>query len=81
MRKVFGGGMRQAGFLAAAGIYALNNNILRLKDDHKRAQTIGNILKSLSFVEEVLPVETNIILFRIANNISTDDFIKKLAKP
>ncbi len=79
VRKVFGGGMRQAGFLAAAGIYALDHNISRLKDDHSRARAIGNTLTKLSFVEEVLPVETNIILFRITNKISTDDFINKLA--
>src|SRR6185436_19870289 len=58
VRKVFGGGMRQAGFLAAAGIFALENNIERLKDDHKRAKIIGEAVKKLPFVEEVFPVDT-----------------------
>ena len=66
VRKVMGGGMWQAGFLAAAGIYALENNIGRLKDDHRRAREIGKILAGLPFVEEVVPVDTNILIFRIA---------------
>jgi threonine aldolase len=78
VRKVFGGGMRQAGFLAAAGIYALENNIKRLKEDHSRAKQIGVLLKSLNFVEEIFPVETNIIVFRLADKIKSEVFINKL---
>lgn len=76
VRKVMGGGMRQAGFLAAAGIYALENNIDRLKDDHRRAREIGKILDTLPFVEEVIPVETNILIFRITMN--ENDFLARL---
>jgi len=65
VRKVFGGGMRQAGFIAAAGIYALQNNIERLKDDHIRAKKVASVLKQKSFIKELLPVETNIIIFTI----------------
>lgn len=68
--------MRQAGFLAAAGIYALENNIDRLKDDHRRAREIGKILDTLPFVEEVIPVETNILIFRITMN--ENDFLARL---
>ncbi len=78
VRKAFGGGMRQTGYLAAAGIYALENNIIRLAEDHARARYIGNLLGSLSFVEEVLPVETNIIIFRLHPSMKVKDFILKL---
>jgi len=76
VRKVMGGGMRQAGFLAAAGIYALENNISRLKDDHRRARDIGKILETLPYVEEVIPVETNILIFRTTMNET--EFLAKL---
>lgn len=65
LRKVFGGGMRQAGFLAAAGIYALKHNIHRLKEDHQHARLIGEALQKKPFVSRVLPVETNIIIFEL----------------
>jgi threonine aldolase len=63
VRKAFGGGMRQAGFLAAAGTYALDHHINRLADDHRRAKIIKEWLTQQSYIESVLPVETNIILF------------------
>ncbi len=66
IRKVFGGGMRQAGILAAAGIYALDNNIKRLATDHLHAKAIADTLRTKSFVGEMYPVETNIIIFEIA---------------
>jgi len=78
VRKVLGGGMRQAGFLAAAGIYALDHNIKRLEDDHKRAKVIADVLAELNFVDSVMPVETNIIIFRLANNGFSVDFVDKL---
>lgn len=80
IRKVFGGGMRQAGYLAAAGIYALDNNIARLKEDHARAKKLADVLKSLSYVEEVMFPETNIIYFRLDDNFSGADFQQKLAE-
>jgi threonine aldolase len=63
IRKVFGGGMRQAGFLAAAGIYALDHHVERLKIDHQHAQLLSEALATCSWVSNVLPVETNLILF------------------
>ena len=78
IRKVFGGGMRQVGYLAAAGIYALDNNILRLKEDHKRAKIIENTLKNLPYVKFISSVETNIILFELDLNIDVHHFLKKL---
>lgn len=74
VRKVFGGGMRQAGYLAAAGIYALDNNVGRLKDDHQRAKALGEVLQKASFVKAVMPVDTNIAIF------SVDDVEKRLAQ-
>lgn len=65
VRKVFGGGMRQAGYLAAAGIYALQNNIQRLQQDHQHAKAIADALQQKSFVQDILPVETNIIIFTL----------------
>ena len=65
IRKVFGGGMRQAGYLAAAGIFALENNIERLSIDHLHAGQVSEILARQSFVAEILPVETNIIIFEV----------------
>jgi threonine aldolase len=78
IRKILGGGMRQVGYLAAAGIYALENHIDRLADDHKRAKEIGNVLSSLSFIKKVEPVETNIIIFELQNKADEPRFLKML---
>src|SRR5690606_15196377 len=79
IRKIFGGGMRQAGFLAAAGIYALDHHRERLKEDHRRAKEIGEVLGELSFVENIAPIETNIIIFGIdAKRLSQAQFIQRL---
>lgn len=67
VRKVFGGGMRQAGYMAAAGVYALDNHIERLAEDHAHAKEIAAALKEKSFTGDILPVETNIILFEVKN--------------
>lgn len=80
IRRVFGGGMRQAGVIAAAGLYALDNNISRLKDDHRRAKTIGDAIKKLSFVDELMPVDTNIICFTLNPKMKSEDFLKTLAE-
>ncbi len=79
VRKVMGGGMRQAGYLAAAGIYALDHHVNRLAEDHARAATLGEMLAQLPVVEEILPIETNILVFRISDKIPVQDFLKKLA--
>jgi len=71
--------MRQAGFLAAAGIYALDNHLERLVEDHQKAQGIGKLLKKLTFINRVEPIETNIIIFEIDEKIMTGEFfIEKL---
>lgn len=78
VRKSWGGGMRQAGFLAAAGIYALDNHVERLTEDHARARDLGKMLLKLSFVSEVFPVATNIVIARL-DGISPEEFLKNLA--
>lgn len=68
IRKVFGGGMRQAGFLAAAGIYALDHHVERLSIDHAHAREIEAAISTKPYVKKVLPVETNIIIFELSEN-------------
>ncbi|MFT7032109.1 MAG: threonine aldolase [Cyclobacteriaceae bacterium] len=65
VRKVLGGAMRQSGYLAAAAIYALDNNIDRLKSDHGRARFLGTIFETKNYVTDILPVETNIVILSI----------------
>ena len=77
IRKVFGGGMRQAGFLAAAGTYALKNHLVRIKEDHQRAKQIGILLQQMPYVAEVQPVDTNIVLFEL-KGISNSQFLGQL---
>jgi threonine aldolase len=78
VRKVFGGGMRQAGFLAAAGIYALDYQLARLKEDHHRARVLGQFLVQAPHVAEVLPVATNIVIARL-EGISPEVYLQQLA--
>jgi threonine aldolase len=79
-RKLFGGAMRQVGYIAAAGIYALDNHIERLQEDHDSAQALVKILEEQSYVEEILPAETNIVIFRLNDSIKDADFMNKLAE-
>ena len=78
IRKLFGGAMRQAGFLAAAAIYALDNNVERLADDHQKAKEIGTVLESCPFVKKVEAIETNIVIFYVNDNLNPSDFINKM---
>lgn len=78
VRKLFGGAMRQVGYIAAAGIYALDNHIERLADDHNRAAEIGKALEKCKFVESVEPIETNIVIFYLKDSITKQDFVKYL---
>jgi threonine aldolase len=78
IRKIFGGGMRQSGYLAAAGLYALQNNINRLEIDHRRAKELGGLLEKMSWVANVEPVETNILIFGLQPSIDEKLFMEKL---
>jgi threonine aldolase len=78
VRKVFGGGMRQAGFLAAGGLYALKNNVERLKEDHKRAKELEACLVQLTWIKEVIPVQTNIVVAVLNRAEDRDLYINKL---
>ena len=80
IRKVLGGGMRQVGFMAAAGIYALDNHIERLDEDHKRAAEIAETLSMQAYIGAVEPVETNIIIFNLKDASAEAEFNKILQK-
>ncbi len=79
IRKILGGGMRQGGFLAAAGLYALENNIERLAEDHKKAKELEVALSKSTFVKKVEPVETNIVIFELNNKYSEKIFLEALS--
>ena len=78
IRKVFGGGMRQAGFIAAAGIFALEHNIERLAQDHAHAQMIAKVLLEKDFIGTILPVETNIVIFEVKGRYTAPALAAKL---
>jgi threonine aldolase len=80
IRKVLGGGMRQVGFLAAAGIYALDHHVERLALDHKHAKALESTLAELSYVESVMPVQTNIVIFKVAEGFEAIDIVMKLTE-
>ncbi len=80
IRKVMGGGMRQCGYLAAAGIYALDYNVDRLKADHQHAQLCAMTLADVNWVKELSPVFTNIILFKVADHLDAKEVVSKLAE-
>jgi len=80
IRKVLGGGMRQAGFLAAAGMYALEHNIERLQEDHRKAKILEEALLQADYVQSVLPVETNIVIFTLKDTFTDAAFVAALAK-
>jgi threonine aldolase len=78
VRKVMGGAWRQAGYIAAAGLFALENHIERLVEDHNAAKAIAAVLEGLSYVEEIYPCETNILIFRISDKYTNETFLAKL---
>ncbi|WP_340198742.1 GntG family PLP-dependent aldolase [Ascidiimonas sp. W6] len=80
VRKVLGGGMRQAGYLAAAGLFALDHHIQRLAEDHKKAKEIEALLHKLPFIASVEPVETNIIIFNLTSEVDDEEFMRSLLK-
>jgi threonine aldolase len=79
IRKVFGGGMRQAGYMAACGIYALENHIDRLKVDHDHAMAVAKALEGKPFVEKINPVETNILIFDVAAHTNAKELVKRFS--
>lgn len=76
IRKIFGGGMRQAGIIAAAGLYALKNNITRLSEDHKHAKQIQYALQKKDFVGEIYTVETNILIFEVTGKYTAQKLVE-----
>jgi len=78
IRKILGGGMRQIGYLAAAGLFALEHNIERLSEDHRRAKELGVLLNNLNWVAKVEPVETNILIFSVQHSVDESVLMEKL---
>ncbi len=78
IRKILGGAMRQVGFMAAAGIYALDHHIDRLAEDHKKAAEIAEVLAKLSYVENVEPTETNIVIFYLKEELDINKFLSDM---
>ena len=78
VRKRLGGGWRQAGFLAAAGIYALDHHVDRLQEDHARAKEIAKICARLPWVDSILPVTTNIVIIQLKDGIRSVDQVAQL---
>ena len=79
-RKVMGGGMRQAGYLAAAGIYALDHHVDRLKEDHLHAKMIGEVLETLLYVENIRPIRTNLLFFDVKPPYTAASFLERLTQ-
>jgi len=76
---VLGGGMRQVGFMAAAGLYAMEHQVDRLEEDHQKAKQIALHLESLSYIKKVEPTQTNIVIFYMQEGLNQEDFINALA--
>jgi threonine aldolase len=79
-RKSMGGGMRQAGFIASAGLYALQHHVNRLADDHARAKEVGRYMDGLDWVKSILPIDTNIVIAEMAEGIPSSAVMVALAK-
>ena len=79
VRKVLGGGMRQIGILAAAGLYALDHHVERLAEDHQKAKDIEAVLNSCSYVKKIIPVQTNIVIFEVNSDVNANDLVNQLA--
>jgi len=75
-RKVMGGGMRQVGILAAAGLHAIEHHFDRLQEDHDRAARIGSLLSEHHSVANVAPVETNIVIAQLKNSRPASELVE-----
>ena len=80
VRKVLGGGMRQIGFMAAAGLYAIDNHWQRMQEDHQRAKDLSEVLNDHQDVLKVDPVETNILIFYLKETVNELHFMDSLKK-
>ncbi|MCU0420278.1 MAG: aminotransferase class I/II-fold pyridoxal phosphate-dependent enzyme [Cyclobacteriaceae bacterium] len=78
MRKAWGGAWRQAGFLAAAGLYALEHHVARLTEDHQRAKKLADCLRQQPYVASVMPTDTNIVIFELIPSVTPAAFLEKI---
>nr|WP_321235513.1 GntG family PLP-dependent aldolase [uncultured Psychroserpens sp.] len=79
IRKILGGGMRQVGYIAATGLYALDHHLDRLVEDQKKAKAIGKVLEDMSIIKKVEPIETNIVIFELESHVDESEFLKQLS--
>lgn len=79
IRKRFGGGLRQAGYMAATGIYALEHHINRLAEDHRHAALVAAAIQQKEFCRYLFPVATNIVLFETAAFTSAREIVERFA--
>jgi threonine aldolase len=79
VRKILGGGMRQVGYMAAAGIYALDHHMDRMRVDHQRAKALGAQLEVLDAVTSVEAIDTNIVIFKLSEGPSKQKFMNELS--
>jgi threonine aldolase len=77
-RKSLGGGMRQAGIIAAAGLFALKNNIERLREDHQNAKHLGEVLLTHPNISSVYPVQTNIVIAETIDPQGAQAFVEEM---
>ena len=80
VRKILGGAMRQVGFMAAAGLYALDHHFERLAEDHQKASEIAQTLQKLDYIKKVEPADTNIVIFNLIDEMSKDQFMKDMSE-
>lgn len=78
VRKVLGGGMRQVGYMAAAGLFGIQHQLERLSEDHNKAHDLAQHLKTLHYVDRVEPTETNIVIFYLKPEVEQDRFLSYL---
>ena len=80
IRKIFGGAMRQIGFMAAAGLYGIEHLVDRMADDHKKASEIAKVLEQQEYIKRVEKTETNIVIFYLNEIVTEDKYLSDMHK-
>ena len=80
IRKMLGGGMRQAGYLAAAAIYGIDHHWHRMQQDHDKAKSLGEVLSKVPGVRYLAPVDTNIVIFELDSEARENQFMQHMQK-
>jgi len=80
IRKIFGGAMRQIGFMAAAGLYGIEHLVDRMAEDHKKASEIAKVLEQQEYIKRVEKTETNIVIFYLNEIVTEDKYLSDMGK-